>query len=134
LFRPGASIKIRHVMQPLGPGDPEEARPAPATAPSRVPVSRASPVPAPTPGPAESPQRAETSEYGSLDVRVQPRDARVIVDGEAWESPDAGQIMLQLSDGTHAIEVQKEGYRTYKAELRVRRGETTSLNVSLSRE
>jgi hypothetical protein len=72
--------------------------------------------------------------YGSLAIRVQPRDAQVIVNGEEWESPDAGNIILQLSEGTHRVEVRREGYRSYTAEVRVRRGETASLNVSLSRQ
>ena len=58
----------------------------------------------------------------------------MIVDGESWQSPHAGSITLQLSEGTHRVEVRKNGYRTYTAEVRVRRGDTTSLNVSLSRE
>jgi hypothetical protein len=61
-------------------------------------------------------------------------DAEVIVDGERWESPQAGDLTLQLSDGPHRLEIRKEGFRTYTAEIRVRRGETTSLNVSLSRQ
>jgi hypothetical protein len=64
---------------------------------------------------------------------VQPADADVIVDGEPWESPEAGDFTLQLSEGTHRVEVRKAGYRTYAADIRVRRGETTSVNVSLSK-
>ena len=38
LFRPGATIKIEHVMQPLAAGDPDEGRPQPPQSPSRPPI------------------------------------------------------------------------------------------------
>jgi hypothetical protein len=139
LFRPGATLRVGHVLQPLAPGQPEEPRPAPSPArtPSRTSRNEYPPEDAQRrPGsPVPSPRRgAESGEYGSLAVRVQPLDAEVIVDGEPWQSPDAGSVTLQLSEGTHKVEVRKDGYRTYAAEVRVRRGDTTSLNVSLTRE
>ena len=150
LFRPGATLRIEHVMQPLAPGDPEEARPAPSGTrpqprpyggPSRddyppqdAPRRPGDPVPSPRRGAPEPPRGAQSQEYGSLALRVQPLDAEVIVNGESWQSPDAGSITLQLTEGTHRVEVRKSGYRTYTAEVRVKRGDTTTLNVSLSRE
>jgi len=138
LFRPGATLRVEHVMQPLAAGQPEDARPAPSRTPRSRSSSDAYPpqdvqrqpdvrVPAPHRG-------AESGEYGSLSMRVQPLNAEVIVDGEPWQSPEAGSLTLQLADGLHRVTVRKEGYRVYNAEVRVRRGDTTSLNVSLSRE
>jgi uncharacterized membrane protein len=75
----------------------------------------------------------ESRTHGALAIRVQPADAQVIVDGETWESPDAGDLTLQLAEGTHAVEIRREGFRPYRAEVQVRRGETTALNVSLVR-
>jgi hypothetical protein len=152
LFRPGATLKIEHVMQPLAAGDPEEARPMPSGRAQGGPAGRdtrdypddyppqdpsrqpGDPVPAPNRGAPAPPRGAESQQYGSLALRVQPLDAEVVVDGESWQSPQAGSITLQLSEGTHRVEVRKEGYRSYTAEVRVRRGDTTSLNVSLSRD
>ena len=34
LFRPGATLRLAHVLQPLAPGQPEDARPVPARTPS----------------------------------------------------------------------------------------------------
>ena len=134
LFRPGATIKIEHAMQPLAAGDQEEPRPQPSQAPSQATPRRGYQPPSPPrrspPPPASG---VESREYGSIAVRVQPSDAEVIVDGERWESP-AGDITLQLSEGPHRIEVQKSGYRSYSADVRVKRGETTTVNVSLSRQ
>jgi uncharacterized membrane protein len=67
-------------------------------------------------------------------IRVQPADAEVIVDGERWESPEAGDLTLQLAEGSYPVEIRKEGYRPYSATVSIRRGETTSLNVSLSQQ
>jgi hypothetical protein len=39
---------------------------------------------------------------------------------------------VQLTEGTHRIEVRKEGYRSYTSTINVRAGETTSVNVSLT--
>jgi len=129
LFRPGATISIRHDMEPLAPGDAPEARPAPD--PSAAP-QRTRPGQAP-PAPGRAPARPESREYGALEIRVQPADAEVFVNGERWESPDQGVLSIELAGGLHRVEVQREGYRTYSAEVRVVAGEVTTLNVSLSR-
>ena len=137
LFRPGATLTIRQLLQPLGPGETPEARPTPSEA---APQSQPPAAPSTRRGAPEPPRRGmppapegTTSDYGAIAVRVQPRDAEVIVNGERWESPLAGDLTLQLSGGTHRIEVRKDGFRTYTADIAVRRGETTMLNVSLSR-
>jgi hypothetical protein len=139
LFRPGATLRVSHVMQPLAPGQPQEPRPVPSRTrpPSRSSGDAYSPPDAQPQSDVRvpSPRRGtESGEYGSLSVRVQPLDAEVIVDGEPWKSPEAGSLTLQLADGVHRVTVRKEGYRVYNVEVRVRRGDTTSLNVSLSRE
>jgi hypothetical protein len=152
LFRPGATLRIEHVMQPLAAGDPEESRPVPSgrspgrrddyppdnyppdNDPQDQPRRPGDPVPSPRREAPAPPRGAESPDYGALAVRVQPLDAEVIVNGESWQSPQAGSITLQLSEGTHRVEVRKAGYRTYTSEVRVRRGDTTSLNVSLTRE
>ena len=39
--------------------------------------------------------------------------------------------MLDLSEGRHVVQIRKPGYVGYLTEVDVRRGETTTLNVSL---
>jgi hypothetical protein len=150
LFRPGTTVRLEHVMQPLGPGEAEEPRPEPNRAaqpprdprdyppprdfpPEEEPHRPGDPVPSARRG-AGPPPSVQSDLYGSLAVRVQPLDAEVFIDGEAWQSPEAGSITLQLSEGVHRVEVRKPGYRTYSAEVRVRRGDSTSVNVSLTRQ
>jgi hypothetical protein len=66
---------------------------------------------------------------------VQPAEAEVLIDGEAWDGPeDAERLVIQLPEGAHHVEVRREGFASYSSTVRVRRGETTPLNVSLVRE
>ena len=65
-------------------------------------------------------------------MRVQPADAEVLIDGERWDSPEGGsRLLVELSEGSHRVEVRKQGFRTYSATVNVRRGERETLNVSL---
>jgi hypothetical protein len=64
---------------------------------------------------------------------VQPADAEVFVNGERWDtSPGEDRLLLELIEGSHRVEIRKEGFRTYSSTVRVRQGDTVTLNVSLS--
>ena len=70
--------------------------------------------------------------FGTLTVRVQPSGAEVLVDGDRWQGPEGQErLVIQVSEGTHRVEIRKEGYITFTTQVRVRRGETAPLNVSL---
>jgi hypothetical protein len=74
----------------------------------------------------------ESRDFGTLNVRVQPADAVVIIDGERWDSPEGGsRIVVQLAGGSHRIEVRKDGFKTYTSTIQIRPGEAQSLNISL---
>ena len=151
LFRPGNTVKIKHVLQPLAAGEAPPARPEPIPAPA-TPAPSASPrtpyrdrpsagvevepspaVPADEPPPPGPGTPADTrSAYGSVSIRVQPGDAVVLIDGERWEGGGVrDRLVIELSEGTHRIEVQKDGFAPYSTEVRVRRGQVSTLNVSL---
>jgi hypothetical protein len=132
LFRPGATITIQHEMQPLAPGDPPEARPTPTPSAPQPSVRRGGAQP--RPGPAPPAPRAQSRDYGSIEIRVQPADAGILVNGEAWESPEPGSLTLDVADGVHRVEIRREGFRTYSADVRVVGGQVTTVNVSLSPE
>jgi uncharacterized membrane protein len=75
------------------------------------------------------------SDFGSIAIRIQPGDATITIDGERWEATsDQDRLVVQLGAGTHTIEIRRDGYRTYITDIDVRRGETTPLNVSLTRQ
>ena len=114
----GETYRIRHEMEPLAEGSPQPARPEPPSDPEvgLYPVDLEFPSVLATPG---------ADQFGTLAIRVQPADAEVLVDGERWEG----------FEGPHVVEVRRDGYRTYRAEIDLPGGETTLLNVSLpSRE
>ena len=143
LFRPYESYQIKETMQPLPPGEAAEPRPAPTERPpSEAPSQGLGPItrrgaPGRLPGdrPGERTQVPNADRFGSVSVRVQPTDAAVFIDGERWDTP-AGEnrLLVEVSAGTHRVEIRKEGFKTYTATVNVRAGETVPLNVSLPQE
>jgi hypothetical protein len=151
---PDNTFRIRHALQPLAAGEQPEPRPVPAAPPTmqpgqppqprpqgqpmpRGPMGRRVPPPPQQGGPGNPPAAGSQSrsEYGSLALRVQPADAEVSIDGDNWRAP-AGQdqLVVELAEGSHTVEIRKPGFRTYVTQVEIRRGETAQLNVSLRNE
>ena len=129
LFRPGTTLKINYAMEPLPQGAPSEPRPQPS--PEASPEQRQ-----PFQGRPAQPvrDRQTQADFGTLALRVQPRDGAVFVDGEEWSAPEGpGPLLLELSAGSHEVEVRKPGFTSYRTTVRVRGNETVALNVSLPR-
>lgn len=120
--RPRSSFRIRYTMTPLAAGEAPEARP---TAPARP------PAPVDALGREGEPARVEG--YGSIAIRVQPVDAEVLIDGARWDGATGRSLVVQLAAGSHRVEIRKDGYTTYTAQVDVRGGETSPINVSLSK-
>ena len=58
-----------------------------------------------------------------------------MVDGERWEGPLGGsRLIIQVPEGSHRIEIRKDGFKDFARTIDVRRGETATLNVSLVSE
>jgi hypothetical protein len=126
--------------QPYQPGPPSRpARPR-QPAPPRQPAEPWQPPPPPRPAeppqpaqPARPPAVGEAPDYAPLAIKVQPAGAQIFIDGEAWQgSPGADRLVVHLPVGVHRVEIRKEGFRTFKTDVQIRTGETTTLNVSLS--
>lgn len=131
LFRPGATLRIEYTMQPLAPGEANDPKPEPDPAAR----DRYAPRDRYEPGrrPARDDPRGAPAEFGTLSLRVQPHDATVIVNGEEWDRPEGeDRFFIDLPEGTHRVEVRKDGFRTYARTIQVRRGQTVTLNVSLT--
>jgi hypothetical protein len=129
LLQPSATFRVRHTMEQLPAGSAPEPRPVAPVGPR--PARRAAEAPAGAPAPAA----AAAAGFGSLAIRVQPGDAEVRIDGERWDGPASDEaLVVQIAPGTHRIEVRKDGYRDYTAQIEVRAGETAPLNVSLPRQ
>jgi PEGA domain len=131
-LQPGGTFRIRHTMEPLPAGAPPEPRPVALAGPPPGTQGPQGPTGAP---PARPAPRAGDSTFGAIAIRVQPADAEVFIDGEQWEGPAADEaLIVQIAPGGHTIEVRKDGYRSYTAQLDVRAGETTPINISLPRQ
>jgi len=74
----------------------------------------------------------QRSEFGTLSIQVRPPDAEIFIDGERWTgSEENAPLQVQLSPGTHRVEIRSAGRQTFSRNLTIRAGETTPLNVSL---
>jgi hypothetical protein len=134
LFVRGKTMKITAALQPLGPG--ESSGPPPKPDPSTANVRRGyrgDPSEQGQQGPRMAPPRGEREAFGSLLLRVRPSDAEVMVDGQKWDAPQGeDQIVIELAEGPHSIEVRKNGFHTYSTTVQVRRGQSVRVNVSLT--
>ena len=156
LFRPGAGYHFKAILEPLPAGAPPEPapKPSPDSNRGRDPEGYGDPRDPRDPREPQDPRdprdprdsgrtvpmpdrsadrRApESRDFGTLNLRVQPGDAVVIIDGERWDSPEGGsRLMVQLAGGSHRIEVRKDGFKPYTSTVQIRPGETQSLNISL---
>ena len=132
-FVPREGYELKREMQPLAPGDPAPVRPKPDPAARSTDDSYdRRPEPGNRVEPSERPRDERSFDSGAVAIRVQPAGAVVLIDGEKWEGPEGpDRLVVHLSEGTHRVEIQKEGYRPFVTEVRIRRGETVPLNVSL---
>jgi hypothetical protein len=148
---PDRTFRIRQALQPLAQGEQAEPRPQPLNPPPQSaqpsagqPIPRGGAVRRMPPPPGSNPRAGQppdarggraTSAYGTVAIQVQPPDAEISIDGEAWRGPGGqDRLVIDLSEGSHTVEIRKPGYRTYVTQVEVRRGETTPLNVSLRNE
>lgn len=133
LFRREGTLNVKHVMEPLASGETSE-RPVPmepAADPNqpRDPGTRAD---APRRRPDDRMPQAAPGDFGTLAIRVQPADAEILIDGEKWDGAgDGSPLRVQLAEGAHRVEIRKQGYRTYTANVRITQGRTETINVSL---
>jgi hypothetical protein len=144
-FRAGETFRLTFSMVALQPGEGPEPRPVPAAVPDRLtrPAWREPadtgvaepPVPAAPrePQSASPVERPAAANFGALAIRVQPAGAELLIDGEAWQGADGtNRLVVQLPPGVHRVEIRKAGSETFRTEVRIEPGVTTTLNVSLS--
>jgi hypothetical protein len=117
---PGASYKIRSVMEPLAPGEASEARPEPPPEPEAAIASSPEPSPAPVSG------------FGVLELRVQPADFEVVIDGQPWPSGGGSEpLVIHIPAGAHRVELRSAGHAPFETRVVIDAGKTTTLNVRL---
>jgi hypothetical protein len=160
LFRPGESYHIKAILEPLPAGTADEPPPQPSAnspdlysqnqyrrdprdpygrAPSGDPnqpppgdPGRTSPLPERPGDRRPNNRQPDSGAFGTLNIRVQPADAVVTIDGEKWDSPEGGsRLVVQLAGGSHRVEVRKDGFKPYSGTIQIRAGEAQTLNISL---
>ncbi len=75
--------------------------------------------------------RDDWSERGNVQLRVEPRDVEVIVDG--IPSAKGGRAALDLPAGLHHVEIRRAGYRPWTLDLEVKQGVRYRLEQRLER-
>lgn len=129
---PGSTVRIRNRMEPLVAAETAGPRPAPG-------IMAPGPPPEPLPpAPRARGDRGDATgqlpaqpEAGAIAIRVQPADAQVLIDGQPWAPSPGGDLLVDASEGRHVVQIHKAGYVGYLTEVDVRRGQTTTLNVTL---
>ena len=128
---PGSTFNLRETMQPLPTGevaDPPEVAPPVPPPPAgtyQTPVTPPrSPLPSPTPA-------TSATGVGMLDLRVEPADIEVRIDGKPWLSADEGHFVVQLSVGKHRLELRKTGTFLIATDVEIGDGETNTLELRL---
>jgi hypothetical protein len=145
---PGYGRGGMRVMPPVqvGPGgsyqQPQTAPPPPVNDPGLPPIPPGATAvdpnaPMPPAPPMPPPPPADPSAYGTLSLKVQPTGGQgtlILIDGERWAtSGSSDQLLVRLAEGRHHVEIRKPGFATFSADVDVKRGEGTPLNVSLVR-
>jgi len=125
--QPGNTFRVKYTMETLGPGEAEPVRPVASASEPRARVAQGGPPP------ERRAVKPREGAAGSVAIRVQPADAEILIDGERWTGGGDERLVVQLSPGSHQIEVRKDGYRTFNTDVQVRSGETSPLNISLGR-
>jgi hypothetical protein len=122
---PGASYKIRRVMEPLAEGETTEPRPEPPPEPESPAESRLEPS-------------ISVSGFGVLELRVRPMGAEILIDGEPWPSDPSGEasdaLVIHVPAGEHRVEIRSAGHEPFVTDVSVGPGKTTTLNVKLPRD
>jgi hypothetical protein len=147
-LRAGHTFRMKHVLEPLAPGEPNEPRPMPAVQPQGQPgpqIAPGMPDPRATPpvdrpeGQFEPPPQPDptvrmASGFGQVAIRVQPSDAEILIDDEPWRGPQgAERLVVNLPAGTHRVEIRRAGFDPFVTSIDVKKGETAVLNVSLGK-
>lgn len=119
-FGGGEAPDIVITMGPVPPGTASEPPSRPRPLPDRW-----------TSGPPTTVDRPE-SPFGILAVTIDPADAELRIDEERWMgSTGRSELVVHMDAGWHQVEVRREGYRSFSADVKLTAGERTQLRVTL---
>jgi hypothetical protein len=91
-------------------------------------------------GPPNYPGSSNTSPYptevkpaGRLFIQIEPLDAAVMVDGYTLKQKDDLTYEVGLFTGIHHVEVNKDGFKSYKADVDIQPGMGTLITIVLEK-
>ena len=128
---PASMFTLRETMQPLDSGETAEP---PDVAPPVPPPPHGTYRPPVTPPRAQStspPSATSSVDFGTLDLRVQPFDLDVTIDGQRWATADEGHFVVRLPVGKHRLELNKAGTFRLGTDFDITEGETNTLEFNL---
>lgn len=132
---PADSFRLRVALERLPAGQASEPPPvAPPVPPPPAGSYRTPATPPPVSVPAHPTIQGSATAavgFGTLDLRVQPASAEVVIDGQPWISSVEGHFVIQVPAGRHRVEVLKPGYQQFSTDIQVAEGDVQPLNVSL---
>lgn len=67
---------------------------------------------------------------GTLKITTIPEQTTVEINEEKYEPP----LEIELRAGGYTVIVKKDGYKTYEEKIKIERGKTTELNISLEKK
>lgn len=72
---------------------------------------------------------------GMVRIRINPAGATVYIDGNFWGViREEGSVEMQLSEGSHRIEVVMPGFQTFRQQVDVRQGQDVNVEAMLVTE
>jgi hypothetical protein len=83
---------------------------------------------------APSPYPEDVKAAGRLLIQVEPFDAHVFVDGYELKQREGRTFEIGLLVGIHRVEVRKDGFKPYSAEIEIQPAVRTLLTVTLDEE
>lgn len=135
--RPYQNQTLRDALVPLPPGSQAPPRPEPADVESEPARRRDAPrgygrAPGAAAEASEQPAPEERQRLGALSLLLDPADAEILVDDEAFARDTLEErVVIQLAEGRHVVEVRKAGFTSYRQDVLIRKGRTLALRVTL---
>ncbi|MBI5369254.1 MAG: PQQ-binding-like beta-propeller repeat protein, partial [Planctomycetes bacterium] len=71
---------------------------------------------------------------GTLNLRVQPPGAQVVLGARSWRIPESGELPIELAAGAYGVRLEMPDHEAETRDVVVRRGETKDLTVTLRHE
>jgi hypothetical protein len=69
---------------------------------------------------------------GVLELRIEPEDAVIAIDGERWIPIEHGRVVANLTAGAHRVKVSCRGYASMSFDVTVEADSRRTMTISLA--